>query len=35
VFDGASGSKIAFIADPWGNVYELLEPAGEESRTAS
>jgi catechol 2,3-dioxygenase-like lactoylglutathione lyase family enzyme len=34
VFDGASGLKIGFIADPWGNVYELLEPAGEESRTA-
>ena len=34
VFDGASGLKIAFIADPWGNVYELLEPPGEERRTA-
>ena len=34
VFDGAAGLKIAFIADPWGNVYELLEPAGEERRTA-
>jgi catechol 2,3-dioxygenase-like lactoylglutathione lyase family enzyme len=34
VFDGAAGLKIAFIADPWGNVYELLEPPGEERRTA-
>jgi len=23
---------IAFIADPWGNVYELLKVAGEENR---
>jgi catechol 2,3-dioxygenase-like lactoylglutathione lyase family enzyme len=22
--------KIAFIADPWGNVYELLQPVGKE-----
>jgi catechol 2,3-dioxygenase-like lactoylglutathione lyase family enzyme len=28
VVDGAPG--IAFIADPWGNVYELLEFAGQE-----
>ena len=26
------GGCIAFIADPWGNVYELLEVAGEENR---
>jgi hypothetical protein len=34
VIDGASGIKMAFIADHWGNVYELLELAGEENRTA-
>jgi catechol 2,3-dioxygenase-like lactoylglutathione lyase family enzyme len=32
VIDGAPG--IAFIADPWGNVYELIELAAEENRTA-
>jgi catechol 2,3-dioxygenase-like lactoylglutathione lyase family enzyme len=34
VMVGASGFKIAFIADPWGHLYELLELAGEENRTA-
>ena len=32
VMVGASGFKIAFIADPWGNLYELLELAGEIGR---
>ncbi len=30
VFDGPPGlgiEKVAFIADPWGNVYELLQLA--------
>jgi catechol 2,3-dioxygenase-like lactoylglutathione lyase family enzyme len=31
VIDGAPG--IAFIADPWGNVYELIELAGQEKPT--
>ena len=34
--DGGPGSgveKVAFIADPWGNVYELLQLADEERRT--
>jgi len=38
VFDGPPGlgiEKVAFIADPWGNVYELLQLANEEQPTVS
>jgi len=25
--------KVAFIADPWGNIYELLQPTAQEKST--
>jgi catechol 2,3-dioxygenase-like lactoylglutathione lyase family enzyme len=31
---GIGVEKVAFIADPWGNIYELLQPAEEKKAPA-
>jgi catechol 2,3-dioxygenase-like lactoylglutathione lyase family enzyme len=39
IIDGMDGppglgvEKVAFIADPWGNIYELLQPTGQTKPT--
>jgi catechol 2,3-dioxygenase-like lactoylglutathione lyase family enzyme len=32
---GSGAKRIAFIADPWGNIYELFEPADDGDLKAS